>query len=124
MKGTIFQRSTTSFQLWFYAMYLIASTRCGISARQLGRELGVTYKTAHRMFKKVRTELMHDSDDEPLSGDVEIDETSVHGSPRGPRMTAQEAAEWRESTEGPGDGRARGRVRARVIPSRRGPVLK
>lgn len=72
MKGTIFEKSTTSLQLWFYAMYLIASTRCGISARQLGRELGVTYKTAHRMFKKIRTELMNDSDDEPLSGDVEM----------------------------------------------------
>src|SRR5919197_3340661 len=97
MKGTIFEKSTTSLQLWFYAMYLIASTRCGISARQLGRELGVTYKTAHRMFKKIRTQLMNDSDDEPLSGDVEIDETSVRGKPRGRKMTREEAAAWREA---------------------------
>src|SRR3954471_2937825 len=81
MKGTIFEKSTTSLQLWFYAMYLIASTRCGISARQLGRELGVTYKTAHRMFKRIRTDLMNDGDDGPLSGDVEIDETSWGGKP-------------------------------------------
>lgn len=40
MKGTIFQGSSTSLQLWFYAIYLIASTRCGISAKQLERELG------------------------------------------------------------------------------------
>ncbi len=39
-------------------MYLIASTRCGISAKQLERELGVTYKTAWRMFNKIRNELM------------------------------------------------------------------
>ena len=78
MKGTIFQKSTTSLHLWFYAMYLIASTRCGISAKQLERELGVTYKTAHRMFKQIR-KLMGDDGDEPLSGDVEIDETSVRG---------------------------------------------
>ena len=76
MKGTIFEKSTTSLQLWFYAFYLVASTRCGISAKQLERELGVGYKTAHRMMKKIRTELMTDVDDEPLSGDVEIDETS------------------------------------------------
>src|SRR4051794_18539666 len=95
MKGTIFEKSTTSLHLWFYAMYLIASTRCGISAKQLERELGVTYKTAHRMFKKIRTELMGDGDDEPLSGEVEVDETSVRGKPRVP-MTRHEAAAWRE----------------------------
>src|SRR6476660_3898188 len=75
MKGTIFEKSTTSLQLWFYAMFLMASTRCGISAKQLERELGVTYKTAWRMFNKIRNELMSDGG-ELLSGDVEIDETS------------------------------------------------
>src|SRR5688500_11744228 len=38
MKGTIFQGSSTSLHLWFYAIYLMASTRCGISAKQLERE--------------------------------------------------------------------------------------
>src|ERR687895_2257540 len=70
MKGTIFEKSTTSLQLWFYALYLVASTRCGISAKQLERELGVTYKTAHRMMKRNCTHQMND-EDEPLSGDVE-----------------------------------------------------
>jgi transposase-like protein len=97
MKGTIFEKSTTSLHRWFYAMYLMASTRCGISARQLERELGVTYKTAHRVMKKIRTELMTDEGDEPLSGDVEIDEASVRGKPRGPKMTRREAAAWREA---------------------------
>jgi transposase-like protein len=60
MAGTIFEKSTTSLQLWFYALYLVASTRCGISAKQLERELGVTYKTAHRMMKRIRTHLMND----------------------------------------------------------------
>ena len=50
MKGTIFEDSATSLKLWFYAIYIMSSTRCGISAKQLGRELGVTYKTAWRMF--------------------------------------------------------------------------
>ena len=77
--GTIFHKSSTSLHLWFFACHLMTSTRCGISAKQLERELGVTYKTAHRMFKKIRTELMTDEGDEPLSGDVEIDETSWGG---------------------------------------------
>jgi transposase len=123
MAGTIFEKTTTSLRQWFYAMYLIASTRCGISARQLGRELGVTYKTAHRMFKKIRTELMNDEGDEPLSGDVEIDETSVRGKPR-VKMTRMEAAAWREAQPKVlGMVERGGRVRARVIPSRRGPAL-
>lgn len=48
-------------------VFLTASTRCGISAKQLERELGVTYKTAWRMFNKIRNELMSDGDDWPGS---------------------------------------------------------
>jgi transposase len=121
MKGTIFERSTTSLQLWFYALYLVASTRCGISAKQLERELGVTYKTAHRMMKRIRTELMNDGTDEPLSGDVEIDETSWGGRPRQPHKTRAEAAAFREAKPTVlGMVERGGRVRVRVIASRRG----
>jgi transposase len=73
MAGTIFEKSRTSLRLWFYAMYLMSSTRCGISAKQIQRECGVTYKTAWRMFKQIRT-LM--SEDITLGGTpVEVDET-------------------------------------------------
>jgi transposase len=58
--GTIFENSATSLRLWFYAIYLMSSTRCGISAKQLERELGVTYKTAWRMFHKIRSLLDQD----------------------------------------------------------------
>jgi transposase len=123
--GTIFAKSSTSLKLWFHAMYLMTSTRCGISAKQLERELGVHYKTAWRMFNKIRNELMKDAGDEQLSGDVEIDETSWGGKPRGGRMTKQEAARWREShkTTILGMVEREGRVRLRVIASRRGPAL-
>ena len=52
--GTIFHKSSTSLKTWFHAIYLMASTRCGISAKQIERETGVTYKTAWRMFKQIR----------------------------------------------------------------------
>lgn len=55
LAGTIFEKTTTPLRLWFYAMYLMASTRCGISAKQIQRETGVTYKTAWRMFRQIRT---------------------------------------------------------------------
>lgn len=64
-QGTIFEKSSTSLHLWFYAMYVMTSTRCGVSAKQLERELGVTYKTAWRMFNLIRNELMAD-DGPPL----------------------------------------------------------
>ena len=82
--GTIFAKSSTSLHLWFYAMYLMTSTRCGVSAKQLERELGVSYRTAWRMLNKIRNELMAD-DGEPLRGDVEVDEASVDGKPRKPQ---------------------------------------
>src|ERR671916_185186 len=73
--GTIFENSATSLRLWFYDMYLMASTRCGISAKQLERELGVTYKTAWRMFKQIRS--LMGEEVERMTGEVEADETYV-----------------------------------------------
>jgi transposase len=133
-KGTIFERSSTSLHLWFYAMYLMASTRCGISAKQLERELGVTYKQAHKMMKRIRTELMNDEDAEPLSGDVEIDETSWGGKPRkrhgrhpilaiGPDRRAEAAAHREAKPTILGMVERGGRIRFRVIPSRHGAPL-
>lgn len=71
--GTIFHKSTTPLRLWFRATYLMASTRCGTSAKHLERELGVTYKTAWRMFKEIRSML---TDETPFDGErpVETDE--------------------------------------------------
>ena len=84
MAGTIFEHSSTSLRLWFYAMYLMASTRCGISAKQIQRELGVTYKTAWRMFRQIRS-LLSDSDMQLEGSTVEMDETYVGGHVRGKR---------------------------------------
>jgi len=81
--GTIFHKSSTSLHLWFYAVYLMTSTRCGISAKQMERELGVTYKTAWRMCHEIRHKLMV-QDDGPFTGSfVEADETYMGGRRRG-----------------------------------------
>ena len=78
LAGTIFEKTTTPLQYWFYAMFLISNTRSGVSAKQLQRELGVTYKTAWRMFKQIRM-LMAETGGGLLTSDVEIDETFVGG---------------------------------------------
>ena len=68
MAGTIFEKSRTPLRLWFYAMYLMSATRCGISAKQIQRECGVTYKTAWRMFKQIRTLMAEDIKLDGLAG--------------------------------------------------------
>ena len=75
--GTIFEHSPTSLKLWFYAIYLMSATRCDISAKQVQRETGVTYKTAWRMFNQIRSLLQEDN--EPTSGEFEVDETYIGG---------------------------------------------
>jgi transposase-like protein len=80
LAGTVFEKTTTSLRLWFYAMYLMGSTRCGISAKQIQRETGVTYKTAWRMFRQIRSLLSEDG--LQLEGStVEMDEM-YHGGKR------------------------------------------
>jgi len=80
--GTIFHKSPTPLTTWFYAIYLMAQTRCGISAKQIQRETGVTYKTAWRMFKQIRT-MLDDEKASPLGGKggpgVEMDEMYYGG---------------------------------------------
>lgn len=117
--GTIFHKSSTSLQLWFWAIFLMSSTRCGISAKQLEREIGVSYPTAHRMFKQIRT-LLSDADGDPLSGEVEMDETFVGGKPRlGQVHNRQEGRMWAErKAKVFGMKQRGGQVRAFVVPDR------
>lgn len=80
--GTPFQQTRTPLQLWFYAIYLFTTTRNGVAAKELERQLGVTYKTAWRMASLIREHMADVDDDAPLGGftkQVEIDETMVGG---------------------------------------------
>jgi transposase-like protein len=54
LKGTLFARSATSLQTWFYVMYLMASAGSSITAKRIQRETGVTYKTAWRTLRQLR----------------------------------------------------------------------
>lgn len=83
MVGTPFERTHTSLQKWFYAMYLFTSSRHGVSAKELQRQLGVTYKTAWRMGHEIR-KYMGDVDGDPkMTGHVEVDETLIGGKKAG-----------------------------------------
>jgi transposase-like protein len=112
LAGTIFEKSSTKLHLWFHAMFQMGSTKCGISAKQIQRETGVTYKTAWRMFKQIRS-LM--SEEISLEGEaVEIDEM-YHG---GKRKNGTGRPMRGDKTKSPVMGMVErgGRVVARVIP--------
>jgi len=109
LAGTIFHKSTTSLRTWFYVIRLMASTRVGVSAKQIQRETGVTYKTAWRMMKQVR-KLMGESI--KLSGPVEMDEAYFGGSDSNKHSHLR----GRAKTPALGIVERQGRVVARVVP--------
>lgn len=117
--GTIFEGSATSLKLWFHAIFLMSHTRCGISAKQLERELGVTYKTAWRMANKIRS-LLQDDNDEPLSGTVEMDETYIGERRRGTKRGRPGKDSHKTPVFGMDqrkEGEASGRVVAKALPN-------
>lgn len=75
---TVFERSHVPLRKWLYAMYLLETSRKGISSIQLGKTLGVRQATAWFMLHRLREAC--DVVAEPLSGTVEVDETFVGGS--------------------------------------------
>lgn len=108
--GTIYHKSSTPLTIWFYTAYLMAQTRGGISAKQIERETGVTYKTAWRMCKLIRQQLSEDF--EPFDGDVEMDESYFGGKRRGKRGRGAAG-----KTAVFGIAQRQGKVEARTVPN-------
>ncbi len=79
MAGTPFASSRTPLVKWFYAMYLFTTSRHGVPAKELQRQLSVTYKCAWRMGHEIRKYMGKVDGDNGLSGHVEIDESYVGG---------------------------------------------
>lgn len=83
--GTVMERSRVAMWQWVYAFAALSSSKKGLSAHQLRRELGVTYKTAYFMCQRVRFGLKHGTSEPKLTGPVvEADELHVGGKPRNP----------------------------------------
>lgn len=77
--GTPFEKSSTNLTKWFHAMYLLTATRNGVSAKELQRHLGVTYKCAWRIGHELRLLMGAATGARTLSGHVEMDETYMGG---------------------------------------------
>lgn len=87
--GTLFERSKVPLHKWLLAVHMLTSSKKGMSANQLHRMLGVTYKTAWFMSHRIREAMVPEGDDAgPLGGlnqAVEVDEAYVGGKTRGRR---------------------------------------
>lgn len=109
--GTPFEGSRTSLQLWFFAIYLFTATRSGVSAKELQRQLGVTYKAAWRMGHEIRKHMGFVDGDAALFGEVEIDETRIGG-----RQTREESKDGDNKTFLMGMMQRGGDVMLQVVP--------
>ena len=80
--GTPFDRTRTPLRDWFFVMFLFVTSRNGVAAKEVQRQIGVTYKTAWRMCHEIRKYMGEVDGDGPLGGftkQVEIDETWIGG---------------------------------------------
>lgn len=83
--GTPFEKTRTPLTDWFYVMFLFTASRNGVAAKEVQRQIGVTYKTAWRMCKEIRTYMGMVDGDRPLGGGgpfspvVEVDKAFVGG---------------------------------------------
>lgn len=115
LAGTILEKTTTSLRTWFYAMYLMGSTRCGISAKQIQRETSVTYKTAWRMFKQIRSLL---SEEIQLQGPAEMDETYFGGRVKSGKRLGGKSQRFTNKTRIAGIVERKGKIIARTATER------
>jgi transposase-like protein len=105
--GTVFERSKIALNKWMLATFLLSSSKKGMSAHQLHRMLGVTYKTAWFMMHRIRAAMKDDGS--PLGGPgkvVESDEAVIGGAKR-KRLSGKVAAKKKVVTLVERDGRAR-----------------
>ena len=83
--GTIFESSHIPLNKWLFAIYLLCSSKKGMSANQLHRMLGITYKSAWFMAHRIRYAMTQQPFAKKLGGIVEVDETYIGGKGRGKR---------------------------------------
>lgn len=79
LAGTIFEKTTTPLTDWFHALYLLSVSKNGVSALELERQIGVSYKTAHRMAKLIRIMMSESGKLGFLGTPVEVDEAYIGG---------------------------------------------
>ena len=110
--GTVFEDSRAPLRHWAFAFWRAATSKKGVSALEIHRQTGLAYKTCLFMLHRIR-HAMDETDVEPLSGIVEVDETYIGGKPR--RIQGSRQTIKREKAIVMGLKSRDGKVRPRVI---------
>src|SRR5690606_30560966 len=113
--GTPFDRTRTPLRDWFFVMFQFCASRNGVAAKEVERQLGVTYKTAWRMCHEIRKYMAAVDGDEPIGGfgrTVEVDETFIGGVEEGQGKKDRKAIVFGALAKG-------GDVITRVVPNRK-----
>ena len=79
LSGTVFENSKLEIEKWYWAMFLMISSKAGISAKELQSQIGVTYKTAWYVNRRLREAMQLANDKYKLSGIVTLDEAYFTG---------------------------------------------
>ena len=118
--GTPFDRTRTPLRDWFFVMFQFCASRNGVAAKEVARQLGLTYKTAWRVCHEIRKYMGAVDGDEPIGGfgrTVECDETFIGGHRRGGKGFEGKTAVFGVKAKD-------GDVFARAVPNRRRATLQ
>lgn len=119
-KGTVFEDSRIPLRHWCFGFWRAATSKKGVSALEIKRQTGLSYKSALFMMHRIRFAMAPD-DGNPLTGIVEVDETYVGGKPRHPR---DKRNAWSSKTPVMAMVERGGRVRSMVVPDVTAKTLK
>ncbi|MBU6321066.1 MAG: IS1595 family transposase [Patescibacteria group bacterium] len=114
LAGTIFEKSSTSLTIWFHVIFLFATSKNGVSAMEIQRQTGVTYKTAWRMGHQIRK--LMEQDKNPLTGEVEADET-FYG------KGGTHATKFKNKQAVLGAVERKGRIKVKAVPNRQAAIV-
>jgi transposase-like protein len=112
-KGTVFEDSRIGLRHWCFGFWRAATSKKGVSALEIHRQTGLSYKSCLFMLHRIRF-AMAPADSNPLTGIVEVDETYVGGKPRHPR---EARAKWTSKVPVMAMVERGGRVRPTLIPN-------
>ncbi|MBL4592048.1 MAG: IS1595 family transposase, partial [Phycisphaerales bacterium] len=119
-KGTVLEGSRIPLRHWCFAFWAACSSKKGVSAKQIQRQTGLSYKSALFLMHRIRFAMAPSEPDPKLDGIVEVDETYVGGKPRNKGWKfgdPNRRAQWSTKTRVVGMVQRDGEVRAQVAPT-------
>lgn len=120
--GTVFEDSRIPLRHWAFAFWRAATSKKGVSALEIHRQTGLSYKSCLFMLHRIRC-AMDETDIEPLNGTVEVDEVYIGGKPRKVHKTLYKTVK-KEKTAVVGLLERNGRVRPKVVADVTGDSLR